>query len=90
MFDLDANTHRVLMNFMERRNSWRVSFLKADCQTPLPRKLTFASPAKIRTMHERFGSQLLDDKNAQEHGISIGRGGTWLTLNDEQYQQLKR
>jgi hypothetical protein len=40
-------------------------------------------------MHQRFGSQLLDDKKAFEHGISIGRGGAWLTLDDEQYQKLK-
>lgn len=81
-------THRVLMNFMESRNGWHVSFLEADCQTSLPRKLTFNAPDKIRVMHQRFGSQLLDDKNALEHGISIGRGGAWLTLNDEQYQKL--
>jgi len=81
----------VLMNFMEGRNGWRVSFLEADCQTALPRKLIFASPDKIRTMHQRFGaSQLQEDKLALDHGISIGRGGTWLTLNDEQYQKLKK
>ena len=36
-----------------------------------------------------FGSSLLDDKHALEHGISIGRGGAWLTLSDEQYENLK-
>ena len=82
-------THRVLMNFMEWRNGWRVSFLEADCQTSLPRTLIFATPGKIRIIHQRFGSQLLDDKNALEHGISIGRGGAWLTLSDEQYLKLK-
>jgi len=40
-------------------------------------------------MHQQFGSQLLDDRNALEHAISIGRGGAWLTLNEEQYQKLK-
>ena len=79
------------MNYMERGNGWRVSFLEADCQTPLPRKLTFASPEKIRIMHQRFGaSQLLEDKLALDHGIEIGRGGIWLSLNDEQYRRLKR
>jgi hypothetical protein len=85
-----TSTHRVLMNFMESRNGWRVSFLEADCTTVLARKLTFADPDKIRIMHQRFGSQLLDDKNALTHGINIGRGGVWLTLDDEQYQKLKR
>ena len=77
------------MNFMESRNGWHVSFLEADCQTSLPRKLTFASAEKIRIMHRRFGSQLLDHKNALEHGISIGRGGTWLNLSEEHYRKLK-
>lgn len=76
------------MNFMESRNGWRVSFTEADCQTSLPRKLTFGAPDKIRTMHQRFGSELLVDKNALEHGISIGRGGTWLKLSEEQYRKL--
>jgi len=78
------------MNFMEWRKGWRVSFTEADCQTSLPRKLTFATPDKIRIMQQRFGSQLLDDKNALEHGISIGRGGAWLTLTEEQYQRLRQ
>ena len=83
--------HRVLMNYMESRQGWYVSFLEADCQTALPRKLRFASAEKIRTMHERFGSsQMSEDKNALEHGISIGRGGVWLSLSEEQYQKLKR
>ena len=61
----------VLMNFMEWRKGWRVSFTEADCQTSLPKKLTFATPDKIRIMQQRFSSQLLDDKNALEHGISM-------------------
>jgi hypothetical protein len=85
----DASTHRVLMNFMQWRNGWRVSFTEADCKTSIPKKLTFAGPDKIRIMHERFGSQLLEDKLAFDHGISIGRGGAWLTLNEEQYEKLK-
>jgi hypothetical protein len=83
-----GSTHRILMNFMDRRNGWHVSFLEADCQTSLSRKLTFATPDKIRSMHNRFGSQLLEDKQALEHGISIGRGGAWLILNEEQYRKL--
>ncbi len=33
-------------------------------------------------------SQLLDDKNALEQGISLSRGGAWLPLNEEQYRKL--
>lgn len=81
------NSHKVLMNFMHR-DAWHVAFLESDCRTSLPCKLTFVAPDKIRTMHQRFGSPLLEDRQALEHGISIGRGGVWLSLNDEQYRKL--
>ena len=83
------NTHRVLMNFMAGRNGWRISFLEEDCRTSLPVKLTFATPDKIRVMQQRFGNPLLENRHALEHGLSIGRGGVWLTLNEEQYSKLK-
>jgi hypothetical protein len=81
-------THRVLMNFMDR-NGWHVSFLEADCRTALPVKLTFATEDKIRDLHRRLGSHLLEDRQGLEHGLSIGRGSAWLTLTAEQYQRLK-
>jgi hypothetical protein len=77
------------MNFMDR-NGWHVSFLESDCRTPLPVKLTFQDANKIRIMYERFGSELLEDRQALEHGLSTGRGGAWLTLSTLQYEKLKR
>lgn len=53
------STHRVLVNFMDRRSDWHVWLVEADCQTSLPVKLPFAGTDKIRIMHQRFGSQLL-------------------------------
>lgn len=82
--------HRVLMNFMNSSGGWYVSFLEADCKTSLPLKLNFAKADKILIMHERFGSPLLEDRHAVDHGIEIGRGSSWLTLNAEQYAKLKR
>jgi len=81
-------THRVLMQFMDR-NGWHVSFLEPDCKTALPVKLTFAAEEKIRDLHHRFGSPLLEDRQSLEHGLSIGRGSAWLKLNQEQYCRLK-
>jgi hypothetical protein len=83
------STHRVLMNFMARPGGWHISFLEKDCRTVLPLKLTFAKEDKIRTMHDRCGSQLLEDKQAMEHGLDAGRGSCWLNLTAEQYQALK-
>lgn len=31
---------------------------------------------------------MLEDKNALGHGISIGRGGAWLRLSQEEYRKL--
>jgi hypothetical protein len=81
-------TRKVLMNFMAVQ-AWHVSFLEPDCQTSLPVKLTFKTPAKIRTMQQRFGSSSLEDRQSFEHGLSIGRGGVWLTLSEDQYRKLK-
>jgi len=83
-----ATHHRVLMNFMVRPGGWHISFLEKDCRTVLPLKLTFANEGKIRAMHDRCGSQLLEDKQALEHGLNTGRGSCWLSLNEEQYQAL--
>jgi len=83
------NTYRVLMNYIDCRG-WRISFLEPDCKTSLPLTLRFASDAKIRILHQRFGSPLLEDKQALEHGLSTGRGSAWLTHNREQYLKLKR
>ena len=54
----------------------------------LPLKLTFAKEDKIRTMHDRCGSQLLEDGQALEHGLNTGRGSCWLSFTEEQYQAL--
>jgi hypothetical protein len=31
------------MNYAHMKEGWRVTFLEADCKTPLPKRLTFAS-----------------------------------------------
>jgi hypothetical protein len=78
------------MHYM-MRDGWRISFLEADCKTSLPLQLNFVSEDKIREMHTRYGaSHVLEDQQGLEHGISIGRGGLWLTLTDEQYSKLHR
>lgn len=83
--------HRVLLNFQLYKDTWRVAFLEADCKTSLPCHVHFAGPEKIRTMFKRNArSKLLEDEQALEHGIQIGRGGFWLELNEEQYQALRK
>ena len=80
--------YRVYMHFMHT-DGWHVSFLEHDCRTPLPLKLTFADPDKIRDMHRRYGSRIAEDVSAMEHGIANGRGGIWLMVEQAQYEILR-
>jgi hypothetical protein len=85
-----ASRRRVYMHFM-LTNGWYCQFLEEDLKTPLPRKLTFAGPEKIREMYDRFGiDKKLEDRSALEYGINIGRGSVWLSLTSDQYRKLKR
>jgi hypothetical protein len=83
-------SHRVYMYFFER-DGWQVQFTEADLKTPLPRKLTFADPEKIRELARR-GEAWGDSENRQilEDAIENGRGGMYLRLTPEQHARLKR
>jgi hypothetical protein len=74
----------VLLNFQLYKESWRVAFLEADCKTFLPLKLHFKYAEKIKEMYRRHAeTRLLEDEQALNHGLEIGRGGFWLRLNEE-------
>jgi hypothetical protein len=45
----DRPSHQVYMYFF-KRGGWEVQFLEPDLKTPLPRKLTFTDPEKIREL----------------------------------------
>jgi hypothetical protein len=80
---------RVYMSFMERRG-WYCQFLEADLQTALPRKFNFAEVGKVRELAKRAGGLPdLATVAAFDHAVSIGRGGLWLSLTQEQYARLK-
>jgi hypothetical protein len=77
------------MSFQDRRG-WQVQFLEADLKTPLPRKLHFTSHDKIIELVERGGGfKDQESRLVLEQGISMGRGGVFLNLTDEQYAKLK-
>jgi len=88
-----ANTddrHRVYMSFQDR-HGWQCQFLEADLQTPLPRKLHFTSSDKIIELVERAGGfRDQESRLMLEQGVSMGRGGVFLSLTDDQYAKLKR
>lgn len=81
--------HRIYMYYMFREG-WTCQFLEEDLKTPLPHRLRFADPAKIRAIVEKVGNFAnLQDRQALDYGLEIGRGGVWLQLTEEQYRRLK-
>ena len=80
--------HRVYMSF-QCRFGWHCQFLEEDLQTPLPRKLHFASPDKVVELVERGGGlSNLESRQALDQAIETGRGGVFLSLTEEQYAKL--
>ena len=78
------------MTFFQRQG-WYVQFLESDLKTPLPRKLTFTDPEKIRELARR-GEAWGDSESRQvlEHAMRDGRGGCYLRLTPEQYRALRK
>jgi hypothetical protein len=77
------------MYYMLREN-WMCQFLEEDLKTPLPRRLYFKDPEKIRGIVEKVGNFAdLAQRQALDYGLQMGRGGVWLQLTEAQYRQLK-
>ena len=78
------------MHFM-LREGWFCQFLEEDLKTPLPRKMTLEDPGKLFEIAERGGYKLtLENRQAIENAIAMGRGSIWLDLTQEQYAKLKK
>jgi hypothetical protein len=74
-----------------KRGGWEIQFLEPNLKTPLPRKLTFADPEKIRELARRgeaWGTS--EAKQMLEHAIETGRGGIYLRLSSAQYARVKQ
>ncbi len=77
------------MTFFLRR-AWSCQFLEADLKTPLAKKLNFKSPDKILQLAEHGGAfSTLETRQSIDHAITLGRGGIWLELTEEQYRKLQ-
>ncbi|MBS1805052.1 MAG: hypothetical protein JST28_16960 [Acidobacteria bacterium] len=83
------STHRIYMYYMLRAG-WVCQFLEEDLKTPLAHRLHFKDAEKIRAIVDKVGSFAnLQDRQALDYGLNLGRGGVWLRLTEEQYQRLK-
>jgi hypothetical protein len=78
------------MSFMHSKG-WYCQFLEEDLKTSLPRKFTFATSDKVAELAQKGGGLTnLESKQALENAISMGRGGVFLNLTQEQYDKLRR
>lgn len=86
----DRPSHQVYCYFFNRGGR-EVQFLEVDLKTPLPRKLAFSDPEKIRELTRRgeaWGTS--EARQMLEHAIDTGRGGLYLRLIPAQYGKLRR
>jgi hypothetical protein len=70
------------------RSGWQVQFLEPDLKTPLPRKLTFNDPEKIRELARRgeaWGTS--EARQMLEHAIETGRGGNLPEVDTRAVQE---
>ena len=82
-----TQTHRVYMSFMDRQG-WQRQFLEAGLQTPLPKRLHFASSNKVVDLVERAGGFTDQESRLMlEQGISMGRGGVLPSKFDPSRRQ---
>jgi hypothetical protein len=58
------------------RSGWQVQFLEPDLKTPLPKKLTFADPEKIRELARR-GEAWGDIRGKADAGTRDRDGQGW-------------
>ena len=73
----DRPSHQVYMYFF-KRGGWQVQFLEADLKTPLPRKLTFTDPEKIRELARR-GEAWGDSEAGRCWSMRLRRAGAEFT-----------
>jgi hypothetical protein len=72
-----------------RGRGWVCEFVEESTRATI-RKLTVASPEKVREMAERRGAlHNLESRQMLEYGIESGRGGVTLKLPAEQLAKLK-
>jgi hypothetical protein len=74
-----------------KRGGWEVQFMEADLKTPLPRKLTFSDPEKIRELARRGEAWGMSEaRQMLELAIETGQSGCYLRLTPCQYARLRR
>jgi hypothetical protein len=83
--------YRVYMSFQFYSNRWCCQFLEDDLQTLLPRIVNLATTEEVVALVDRgSGLSNLQSRQALDLAIATGRGGIFLSLTADQYNQLQK
>lgn len=82
-----ARRHRAYMSFVLNRGRWHCRFHRDDlAKTPISRQFVFSSAEKIYEIARRGDGLIgVESRQALDVAVTLGRGGTWLRLIEEQY-----
>jgi hypothetical protein len=87
---LPVQRHRVYMSFVRNEDVWYCRFHHDNlAKTPITKKFVFSSAEKIHEAARR-GNGLIDmeSRDALDEAVTIGKGGVWLHLTEDQYSAL--
>jgi len=80
----------IYMSFVRNRDGWHCRFHRDDLhKTPLSRQFVFQSAEKIHEAARRGNGLIsVESRDDLDEAITLGRGGTWLRLSEDQYSAL--
>jgi len=85
-----AGRHRAYMSLVLNRGRWHCRFHRDDlAKTPISRQFVFSSAEKIYEIARRGDGLIsVESRQALDVAVTIGRGGIWLRLTEDQYAAL--
>ena len=85
-----ANPRRIYMSFVRDAGGWHCRFHLDDLRkTPISRQFVFQSAEKIYEAARRGNGLIsVESRHDLDEAITIGRGGIWLRLTEDQCSAL--
>lgn len=90
--NLEHTRRRVFMSFVRDHGRWHCRFHRDDLgKTPFSKQFVFRSAEKIYEAARRGdGLPSLEACLELDRALSLGRGGLWLNLTEEQHSILTK
>ena len=82
---------RIYMHFQKVNGKWKLQFLEADLETRLPRIVRFNTSQELIGFALRGGADSSPwEAMRMKEVCARGRGSVWLSLDQKQYESLRR